>query len=273
MHYLRRLGRLRAFRKTPFTTLANAALLVVLLLLRRGFVFQSRFGSRHFRFRYVHGKRHAGGRGFLLSRARIEDLMEYGDRFLRHGDVVIDGGANQGIFTTAFASYIGAEGRVLAVEPMPYAVERIRDNAALNGFANVTVFEGGLSDQAGTATLDLSRGVGSASITTDLGGTETREIATATIDGLVAEYELDRVDFIKLDIEGAEFLALRGAAQTIARHRPVICLEVKSLETSVEAHKHLLSLGYRLHAFDGEVLQPAARFEPPYANAFYLPAN
>lgn len=272
-YYILRFIRLRAFRHAPLKTLLRGLMLAGLILMRRGSVIRVKFGSTSFRFAYVHGKRHGGGRGIFLCRERIEDLMEFGDQFLRRGDVVIDGGANQGIFTTAFGNYVGRSGRVLAFEPMSYAVERIRQNCALNDLDNVTVFEKGLSDTPGSATLDLFRGVGSASITNDYGSDSTQTIQSTTIDETLEGECVTRVDFRKLDIEGAELLALLGATRTIERDSPIICLEISSgsgADTEIIAHEHLLFLGYRAFEFHEAKLQPISKLKRHHANVFYM---
>lgn len=276
MKYFLNVFRSASFRQAPLATLANAARLAVLLAFRRSSVIELRFGSTAFKFHYWHGKRHGGGRGLYLFRERIEDLMRFGDQFLRRGDVAIDGGANQGMYATAFANYVGPEGRVIAFEPMPYAAELTEANLALNGLANCTVIAAALSDRPGRAELDLTRGVGSASIVTDYGGASRLEVPTVTIDDTLAELGVDRIDFIKLDIEGAELKALEGARKTIARSRPVICLEIAAASgTGAEnaAHYHLLELGYRAHHFVRGRLTPLARLDPPHANLFYLPGG
>lgn len=275
MKYFLRLFSSDAFWRAPFATLLRAAHLGILVALKRDSVVAIRFGSQTFRFNYRHGKRYGGGRGLFLYRENIEDLMQFGDRFLSIGDVVIDGGANQGVFTTAFASYVGPTGRVVAIEPMPYAVERVKQNAALNDCGHIVdVTERALSDVAETVTLDLSHGVGAASITNDYGGSETAEVETIAIDALVAEKGLDRVDFIKLDIEGAELKALRGAEKTLRQHMPTICMEISTGSGSnveEEAHHHLISLGYDAYEFVRGKLTVLRELSPPHANVFYLP--
>jgi FkbM family methyltransferase len=275
MKYFLRLFSSEAFWAAPIATLVRGVHLAVLVALKRNDVISIRFGSKTFRFNYRHGKRYGGGRGLFLFRENIEDLMKFGDRFLKIGDVVIDGGANQGVFTTAFASYVGPSGRVIAIEPMPYAVERVKQNAALNDCGElVHVVERALSDQQETVTLDLSNGVGSASITNNYGGAETVEVETTTIDQLVADQELSEVNFIKLDIEGAELKALHGAQNTLADHRPMICMEISTGSGSnVEeaAHHHLESLGYDAYEFVQGKLTGLKKLAPPHANVFYLP--
>lgn len=274
MRYFLRLFDSPGFWVAPFSTLLRALHLSVLVALKRSTVILIRFGSQPVRFNYIHGKRYGGGRGLFLLRENIEDLMTYGDRFMKRGDVVIDGGANQGVFTTSFGCYVGPEGRVIGIEPMAYAVERVRANACLNGIEGwVDVVQAGLSDSAGMATLDLTRGVGAASITNDYSGQETIEIETVTIDMLVNKHGLDRVDFIKLDIEGAELKALHGAAKTLEQFHPTLCLEISigsGSDTEEAAHYHLLELGYQPFVFHGAQLQLLEGLDPPHVNVFYV---
>lgn len=273
-YYLLRLLRMRAFQRAPVTLILRAIHLAFLILTGGGKIIHVRFGSSVFKFQYVHGQKFGGGRGIFLNRGQVEDLMEFGDQFLKRGNVVIDGGANQGVFTTAFANYVGPDGHVIAVEPMPYAVDHIKNNCRINDLSNVTVFQNALSDREADVTLDFSRGVGAASITNDYGGADTIDVTTATIDAIVAECGVDKVDFIKLDIEGAELLALHGARDTIAQSRPVICLEISSYGADGAdraAHEFLLEQGYAAFEFKAARLEPFGAMNPPHPNVFYIP--
>ena len=260
MQYFTKLFSSRGVRAAPVATLGRGLQLFALIAFKKGAVISVPFGGRSFRFNYVHGKAREGGRGLFLFREYIEDLMAHGDGFLRVGDVVIDGGANQGVFTTAFASYVSPNGKVIAIEPMEYAVQRIKGNVALNGLSDqVVVYQNALSNDAGTATLDLSLGVGPASITNDYGGKETMDVETKTIDQIVEEQKLDHVDFIKLDIEGAELKALLGAAATLAKFKPTVCLEISTggeYGSERLAHDHMMTLGYTAFEFEDGTLIP-----------------
>ena len=273
MSYLRTVLRSTAFKKKPVRTLKNALKLCLDLATKRGRVLDVSYGGKSFKFQYTHGAKHGGGRGIYVFREHIEDLMEYGHQFLSDGDVVIDGGANQGVFTTAFASKVGASGRVIAFEPMEYAVAKIHKNLTLNGFENTTVIQKGLSDKTGSATLDLGRGVGSASITNDYGGGNTVTIETTNIDTEVANLNIDRLDFIKLDIEGAELMALHGARETIDKYHPTICMEISvgsGSDQEIKAHEHLLGLGYEAFEFVNGELCKMTTLNPPIPNVFYI---
>ena len=178
--------------------------------------------------------------------------------------VVLDIGAHAGQFAKLFAK-LAPEGRVWSFEPGGYARSILRLALWLNGAANVTVVPMGLGDGFGIATLNLpekrpgSYGFGLA----HLGASETRwarvaaePILVGTIDGFVASQGLDRIDFIKADIEGWEAAMLRGGRETLARFRPALLLELtgahlaRAGDTLAGAYALLRELGYRPHLPD-----------------------
>ena len=258
-----------AFKRKPLATLWRAIGLAFNIALKRDTLISVPFGSARFAFHYRNGKRHAGGRGLYLFREDIEDLMRFGDRFLRAGDVVVDCGANQGIFTTAFARYVGETGKVIAFEPMEYATDLIGQNLALNHAKHCHIVRAAVSDEVGVARFDLSSGVGSASLVQDHGGRDVIEVPTTTIDTALGELGITHVDFMKLDVEGAERIAIEGAAQLFARCKPTICLEISEGDEVGGAHDRLIEYGYRAYHFvEGElVYMPNAK---PATNVFYL---
>lgn len=163
------------------------------------------------------------------------ELLALG-RLLRPHHVFADIGANQGEFTT-FAAKRVPQGRVLAFEPDPEMMKSLRHNVELNGFRNVELLPFGLSDEPGEAVLYGSaddrveahsgahEGLGS------LFATESRQTPRHTIhlerfDDVFDRLNLERLDVIKIDIEGAELYALRGARRTLERFRPAILWEI-----------------------------------------------
>jgi FkbM family methyltransferase len=152
------------------------------------------------------------------------------------GDVVIDGGAHVGT-STAYALAQGAR-LVVAVEPDPTNVRALELNhAAAIRDGRVTVVPYGLYDREGR--LRFTRG--SASWDGGFGdpyhhGPDEEELVlpVTTIDALVSTLSLDRVDVIKLDIEGSEIPALRGADQTITRLKPRLSVGTYHLPGDLE---------------------------------------
>jgi FkbM family methyltransferase len=179
--------------------------------------------------------------------------------------VVFDIGAHAGQYTKLFAR-AAAAGRVYAVEPGSYARVILRTVVWLHGLGNVVVLPMALGAVPGLATLSLpikgrsALGFGLA----HLGAAEKRWEAVAqelvtvtTLDAVVAALGLDRVDFIKADIEGWELRLLQGALDTLRRFRPRLMLELTS--------DHLARGGDRLDdafAFLGELGYAAFELAP-----------
>lgn len=150
---------------------------------------------------------------------------------LRAGHVVIDAGANEGLYTVFAARRVGRAGRVVAVEPSRREFERLRRNVEHNRLDNVTVVRAALSDRDGFAELHIAdvehAGQNTLGRFMYPGVCEVgREaVKSLRLDRAVEELGLTRVDVIKMDIEGAEVSALRGAGLVLQRYRPVLLLE------------------------------------------------
>jgi FkbM family methyltransferase len=143
------------------------------------------------------------------------DVMKLLARFLRPGSLFVDVGANVG-YHAVFAAQLGAH--VVAVEPVPWTLELLRANVWRHS-ADVEVVDAAASDAPGTVRIahDAAHRSG-AQI-----GTDGIEVRTAQLDSLVPEGE---VDVLKIDVEGAEPLVLRGAAAILTRS-PVLAAVVE----------------------------------------------
>jgi len=137
------------------------------------------------------------------------------------GDVVLDCGANVGVFVRE-ALAAGAR-LVVAIEPAPENLECLRRNLAAEVQAGrVIIYPKGVWDKEDLLTLnvDPENAAADSFVIRTKKAVEGPKVPLTTIDKLVAELKLERVDFIKFDIEGAEQQALVGARETLARHRP-----------------------------------------------------
>lgn len=175
----------------------------------------------------------------LLQQALVE--------LLSPGDVFYDLGANVGFFTLLAARLVGRTGTVIAFEPDPRNAEALRSNIALNGLANVAVIERGVSEKVCTRRFAIAESTAS-HLAYGTADEETIVIDVINLDGFACDAEHRPPTVIKIDIEGEEVHALRGAEQLMARHRPVIICEVHGTETDVR--RLLQNAGYRLRRLD-----------------------
>lgn len=148
---------------------------------------------------------------------------------LRPGMAVIDIGANIGFFAMLSASIVGPEGAVLAVEPNPANARMMEASRRLNGFDQVTVAQVAASDALGLLALNTTHSNGT---TSEPGGDLAQLLQAQTVACIPVDTLVDtawpmgrRARLIKVDVEGAEYKALRGAEAVIARDRPVIISE------------------------------------------------
>lgn len=175
-------------------------------------------------------------------------------RYLRPGTAVVDVGAHCGQY--ALLASQTAE-QVLAFEPDAANVADLRANAAANGITNLHVFNAAVADHVGLLPLfadDDNFGFANHSLARGAGVFEGRAetVQAVTLDSLLLALRLP-VSLIKLDIEGAELLALRGATGILRRDRPALLLEVDARWTASfgyrprDARRFLEELGYHCY--------------------------
>ena len=167
------------------------------------------------------------------------------------GDVVIDAGACWGETTLYFAHEAGAKGTVVAFEFVPSNLEACGRNVDLNPHLKerICFVANPIWDSPGRKLHYLDWGPASR-VTDDIEKRRDGTAETVTIDESLDRLGLARVDFIKMDIEGAELAALRGAEASIRKHRPKLAISVyHSLEDMETIPRYLagLDLGYRFY--------------------------
>jgi FkbM family methyltransferase len=199
--------------------------------------------------------------------------------------VFLDAGANEG-FYTVFASYrVGKTGAVWAFEPSRREMERLTANVQLNGLANVRSFAVALADEDTNAELLIAgdehsghNTLGQFVYESELSARES--VPLRRLDSLLHENALERLDFLKIDVEGAERRVLAGGLGALSRFRPLILLEVSdsSLKAQGSSRDELIrfleSQAYRLYLFDPSTGLPVPAFEGRYgANMLALPVE
>lgn len=159
----------------------------------------------------------------LAEQAR--DIYSIPEVRIQPGDVVLDCGANIGVYTRK-ALAEGAS-KVVAIEPAPENIECLRRNfAAEIAAGRVVVYPKGVWDKDEQLTLhvDPHNSAADSFLIKREGSHDELKLPLTTIDKLVNELQLEKVSFIKMDIEGAEVRALRGGRETIARFHPRMAL-------------------------------------------------
>lgn len=169
------------------------------------------------------------------------------ERTIRENSIVFDIGAHVGFYTLLAAVLVGPRGKVFAFEPFPANLVYLKEHLRLNNIDNVVVIEAAVSEKCGMAFFDE----GPNSSMGHLSQEGRLQVRTVSIDELVTKKELPVPDYIKMDIEGAEMLALIGARSILARFHPVILLATHGSTVHQECCRFLQSLDYELQPLDG----------------------
>jgi FkbM family methyltransferase len=160
-------------------------------------------------------------------RENYEPELDYLERVLSPGKVFVDAGANFGIYTLLASNIVGAAGRVISFEPSVRAFSVLKQNIVLNGFKNVVAFRLALTQESGKQLLYHDVAIGCDTLgrypPSQVGS---EEVVTESLDDILRRASIDRVDVIKMDVQGAEELVLRGACNTLSSVHPVIIFEV-----------------------------------------------
>ena len=252
--YYSRVFKTKSFSKEPVRTLVRGCEWVARQSIDWPRPFSVQFGEDSFKLKLQAMQRSYGSAGIFVQRKYYEQLLEFGHQLIARGGCVIDGGANQGIYTCAFASRVGPTGQVYAFEPQPYAVSCLRENVKLNNFNNVYIFEGALWNEFGSLfiqqNLEQNLGPVSASVSSAMNADDGTSVRAYSISELLQEDRIRYVDFIKLDIEGAEPEALRGAELMIEKAKPTICIEASSERQYLAVTDYLARWQYSPYVFD-----------------------
>lgn len=190
-------------------------------------------------------------------------LTQFCARNVRSGMTAIDVGANFGYYSVLLAELVGEAGKLIAVEPNPHAADFLKRSLDLNGFAPRSqviekVLGGAASSSAKLFVRDhepknatVVPAAFSAENARQHGG-YLIEIPAATMDSLCTA--LDRVDFIKIDAEGAEEAIFSAMEETIERHRPMIVVEFNAARSvnSVQFIERLTNVYGKIRRLDFE---------------------
>ena len=197
---------------------------------------------------------------FLIERdGHVEpEVVHLMARVVREGDTVIDGGANVGYFTLLLSQLVGKNGLVFSVEPTPVNIWKLEANLTNNASRNVRVVKSPLYSQVTELEFHMGPDSGLNSLHADPVHVGTMRTISTTIDDILMD---EKPRLIKLDVEGAEGLALTGAHYALATCPYVVCkMNQFALERARWSRESLRELmqgyGYELFALHPQGILP-----------------
>lgn len=216
-----------------------------------------------------------------------EDDVAFFRACIQPGDTVFDVGANVGLISIPLGCHLASlgSGQLISFEPIKANYERLMANIKLNGLENIArVYNVALGDHEGTLEISMETRHGSQTgnaIASDIvgdGKNFIRNSCTLTrLDTLAAQQGIAKVDFMKVDIEGAEMLFLNGGAGFIAAHRPTIYGEFNSGlmpkfgHSFLDVYAFFKERRYRAFAFADALLpDELTNPGPSTGNAFFV---
>jgi FkbM family methyltransferase len=154
---------------------------------------------------------------------------------LSQGETVIDVGASIGVFTVAMAVAVGPRGIVLAFDPWPPEYERCAENLRLNGLTNVNLNREAVADATHISVIYGSEGSNQSNGSLEVGSNGSLEVGRSSSDSITSRIcstisiddympNLNRLDFVKIDSQGADLKVLEGARTALQRWHPVLLL-------------------------------------------------
>jgi FkbM family methyltransferase len=170
--------------------------------------------------------------------------------FLRPQMVVLDCGAHIGEYTLLTSTRVGDEGSVHAFEPDPRMFRYLEQNVLTNRLRNVVLNRIALSDTSGREQFVLDSDAAASSLarcSTRAAAPATTVVSTTTLDAYARENRLNRVDALKIDVEGAEGAVIAGGLRVLTDLRPeLVFIECHVPEQAADLAEHLRSLDYQV---------------------------
>lgn len=190
----------------------------------------------------------SGQHGSWLGSYEYEKQLLF-QQLVTEGSVVYDLGSHSGFYAILASVLVGSQGKVFAFEPHPGNLHYLKEHLRLNQIHNVTVIEAAVSDSFGTMFFEGDSFLGRISSQGEY------QVQTVALDELIEQKQIPLPNFLKIDIEGAEMLALSGAQSILSKAHPTILLATHGAEVHQQSCQFLESLGYSLKALNGKTVQ------------------
>jgi len=227
------------------------------------------------RWGIARGMKRKGGLQFIPQITKLRPEEHHLMNLDLKGKTVYDIGGFEGIFTLFFSRATGSAGHVVTFEPNPINQKKIEDNIALNNISNTRLMKVGLGSKRDTLVLLVPEGERESGTVNNqaqarYGTSAHREfqVVVDSLDALIEQESLPVPDFIKIDIEGFENEALRGASRLLSSKKPAMHIEVHThvFDSMSEKKKYLKELleilfghGYQITCVEtGESVTPTS---------------
>lgn len=164
--------------------------------------------------------------GLSVGRAHEPHITKLTKKYIKESDVVLDLGANIGYFTLIFSKLVGLKGKIFAFEPDPTNFAILRENVLINKCSNVILIQKAVSKTSGKGTIYLSENNKGDHRIFDSGDNRKEIIIeTTSLDDYFKNFS--RINFVKMDIQGSEILALRGMKKILKKNKKHIKIQAE----------------------------------------------
>ena len=183
--------------------------------------------------------------------------MNFLRRYLRSEDSFLDIGANVGVYSLLAASKIET-GTIYSFEALPKNYDRLQENIRLNKFKSIESYSTAISNTEGSILLDLAEGDSMPFINLNASSDKSIIVPTNTLDNVLKGRALENLTLAKIDIEGAELLAFKGAISLLEKQLPYVwILELNNTinhfgHTEDDVVSLLHNFGYELYSYNAE---------------------
>ncbi|MCX7744998.1 MAG: FkbM family methyltransferase [Flavobacteriales bacterium] len=199
--------------------------------------------------------------------------IKYCEKFIKEDSVIVDVGANIGVYSFHYAP-IATQGILVAIEPGRKAFQMLVNN--LRYFSNVIPLNVAVSDVE--SVVDFYETNDTAYSGLRITGRDqvvsVRKIFSYKVDTLIGAFNLPKVDFLKVDVEGFELSVLKGCNNLLVKYRPVILCEICSRNSGIDSSiviQYVLSLNYRVFVFQGKEFVPYHIHADTYQDYLFIP--
>jgi FkbM family methyltransferase len=147
---------------------------------------------------------------------------------LKEGDIFVDVGANFGLYSLWSSKIVGDNGKVFSFEPFETNLSSLKRNIELNSLSNIIVIDKAVTNKNSDIQLffnERDQNLGMVSSFNFDNGISTN-VKTISLDNFFSENKISSLKFIKIDIEGGEYLALLGMIETLKKYRPIVQIEI-----------------------------------------------